>query len=219
MFGALGYMPTYLQMVTGYSPAEAGLLMIPMMGTLLITSIIVGRRVTMAGRYKHFMVIGSIITAAGLGLLSTVHADSPIVFVCLYLGVMGLGLGSTMQLLTLVAQNSFPLRAVGTATAGQNYFRQVGATLGSAVIGSLFATRLTTILADKMPADAVGEGGSSSLTPALVSQLPEPIHTLVVESYNEALMPLFLALVPLALLATVFLLFVKEKALATTLER
>ncbi|MGQ7786141.1 MDR family MFS transporter [Nesterenkonia sp. K-15-9-6] len=219
MFGALGYMPTYLQMVTGYSPAEAGLLMIPMMGTLLITSIIVGRRVTMTGRYKHFMVIGSIITAAGLGLLSTVHADSPIVFVCLYLGVMGLGLGSTMQLLTLVAQNSFPLRAVGTATAGQNYFRQVGATLGSAVIGSLFATRLTTILADKMPADAVGEGGSSSLTPALVSQLPEPIHTLVVESYNEALMPLFLALVPLALLATVFLLFVKEKALATTLER
>ncbi|GAA1174549.1 MDR family MFS transporter [Nesterenkonia xinjiangensis] len=219
MFGALGYMPTYLQMVTGYSPAEAGLLMIPMMGTLLITSIVVGRRVTLTGRYRHFMIIGSVITAAGLGLLSTVHADSPVVLVCLYLGVMGLGLGATMQLLTLVAQNSFALRFVGTATAGQNYFRQVGATLGSAVIGSLFATRLTQSLSGKLSADAVGEGGASSLTPALVGELPEPVHTLVVESYNDALMPLFLALVPLALLATGFLLFVKEQALSTTLER
>lgn len=219
MFGALGYMPTYLQMVTGYSPAQAGMLMIPMMGTLLVASIIVGRRVSKSGRYKKTMVIGSLITALGLGLLSTVSADSPVILECLYLGVLGLGLGCTMQLLTLVAQNSFALRHVGTATAGQNYFRQVGATLGSAVIGSLFASRLTEMLTERLPADAAGGVGANSLTPELVRGLPDSIYTVVVESYNEALVPLFLFMVPLALIATVMLLFVEEKPLATTLDR
>ena len=219
MFGALGYMPTYLQMVTGYSPAEAGLLMIPMMGTLLITSVLVGRRVSVTGRYKRFMIIGSLFTAAALALLSTVHADTSVVLICLYLAVLGLGLGMTMQLLTLVAQNSFKLRFVGTATAGQNYFRQVGATLGSAVVGSLFAARLTSTLRGELPPGALGEGGANSLTPALVSELPEWVTSVVVESYNEALMPLFLWMVPLALIATVMLVFIQEDELSKTLDR
>lgn len=219
MFGALGYMPTYLQMVTGYSPAQAGLLMIPMMGTLLVASIVVGRKVSKTGRYKKVMVVGTMITALGLGLLSTVSADSPVILECLYLGVLGLGLGCTMQLLTLVAQNSFALRFVGTATAGQNYFRQVGATLGSAVVGSLFAARLTDMLTERLPAGAAGGVGANSLTPEVVRSLPDSIYTVVVESYNEALVPLFLWMVPLALIATVMLLFVEEKPLATTLDR
>lgn len=219
MFGALSYMPTYLQMVNGYSPAEAGLLMVPMMGTLLITSIVVGRRVTTTGRYKHFMVAGSIVTAASLGLLSTIQEDSPIVLVCLYLAAMGLGLGSTMQLLTLVAQNSFALRFVGVATAGHNYFRQVGATLGAAVIGSLFATRLTDVVADDLPAGAAGGAGASSLTPDLVADLPDAVRTMVAASYHEALIPLFFWMMPVALGATVMLLFIREHALSKTLDR
>lgn len=219
MFGALGYMPTYLQMVTGYSPAEAGLLMIPMMAALLATSVLVGRRVALTGRYKRFMVMGSLFTAGALGLLSTVHADSSVVLICAYLAVLGLGLGMTMQLLTLVAQNAFRLRFVGTATAGQNYFRQVGATLGSAIVGSLFASRLTSTLSGELPDGALGEGGANSLTPELVSQLPGWVKSVVVESYNEALMPLFLWMVPLALVATVLLLFVREDELSKTLDR
>ncbi|GAA1810891.1 MDR family MFS transporter [Nesterenkonia flava] len=218
MFGALGYMPTYLQMVTGYSPAQAGLLMIPMMGALLVASIVVGRRVAITGRYKTIMVAGTVITALGLGLLSTVNADSPIVLECLYLGVLGLGLGCSMQLLTLVAQNSFSWRLVGTATAGQNYFRQVGATLGSAVVGALFASRLRDLLAGNLGGSS-GTADMNSLTPEAVRQLPEPLHTLVVEGYNEALMPLFLWMVPLVLAATVLLLFVQEKPLATTIDQ
>ena len=219
MFGALSYMPTYLQMVTGYSPAEAGLLMIPMMGTLLATSVIVGRRVSITGRYKRFMVIGSLFTSGALGLLSTVHSDSSVLLICIYLAVLGLGLGMTMQLLTLVAQNSFRLRHVGTATAGQNYFRQVGATLGAAVVGSLFASRLTSTLSDELPAAALGEGGANSLTPELVSRLPDSVRVVVVEAYNEALMPLFLWMMPLALVATVMLLFIREAELSKTLDR
>ncbi|WP_417218406.1 MDR family MFS transporter [Arthrobacter sp.] len=221
MFGAIGYMPTYLQMVTGYGPTEAGLLMIPMMGCLLITSVIVGRQVSKSGRYKIVMIAGTLVLGLGLFLLSTIHADSPVYLICVFLGVMGLGLGMCMQMLTLVAQNSFPLRYVGTATAGQNYFRQVGATLGSAVVGSLFASRLTDLLKDKMPAGAGSSGGPSanSLTPELVTSLPDPIRNIIISSYNEALVPLFLWMVPLAIAAAISLSFMTEKALATKIER
>ncbi|GHD05220.1 MDR family MFS transporter [Zhihengliuella salsuginis] len=220
MFGALAYMPTYLQMVTGFGPTEAGLLMIPMMGCMLATSVLMGRRISATGRYKQIMLVGTLIIGLGLGGLSTIHADTPVVLVCIYLGVMGIGLGATMQNLTLVAQNSFPLRFVGTATASSNYFRQVGATLGSAVVGSLFASRLTSELASTLPADAASSGASGgSLTPALVTSLPEPLHTLIIEAYNHALIPLYLWIAPLAIVAFVLLCFVEEKELATKLER
>lgn len=219
MFGALGYMPTYLQMVTGYSPAKAGLLMIPMMGSLMITSTLIGRRTAITGRYKATMITGTAIIALGLGLLSTIHAETPVAVECLYLGVLGLGLGATMPLLTLVAQNSFRLRLVGTATAGQNYFRQVGATLGSSVIGALFASRLGDLLSSRLPGAGDLGGDANSLTPATVSGLPDEVRALVIESYNEALVPLFMWLVPVVLIATVLLCFLQEKPLATKLER
>ncbi len=219
MFGTLGYMPTYLQMVTGYSPAQAGLLMIPMMGALLVTSILVGRRVSVTGRYKNFMIVGSLITASALVLLSTVRVEYPVAVICVFLAVLGVGLGSVMQLLTLVAQNSFRQALVGTATAGQNYFRQVGATLGSAIVGSLFASRLTSKLADSAPEDAMGGGGANSLTPERVNALPEAVHDTVIHAYNDALMPLFLWIMPLMIGAAILLVFVKEKPLSTTIER
>ncbi|GAA2552743.1 EmrB/QacA subfamily drug resistance transporter [Neomicrococcus aestuarii] len=221
MFGAIGYMPTYLQMVTGYGPTEAGLLMIPMMACLLVFGIIVGRYVTATGRYKKVMIAGSLVTALGLFMLSTLQVDAPVWLICVYLGIMGIGLGAAMQLLTLVAQNSFPISMVGTATAGQNYFRQVGATLGSAVVGSVFASRLGDLLSERLP-QAAGGGdahASSSLTPAIVNSLPEEIKNIVISSYNEALVPLFFWLVPVMLIGVIALLFVEEKALATKIER
>lgn len=218
MFGVLGYMPTYMQMATGYSAAQAGMLMIPMMGCMLIVSVIVGRQVSLSGRYKVAPIVGSVILAASLALMATLHADSPVYLICIYMGIMGIGLGASMQIMTLVAQNSFPLKFVGTATAGQNYFRQVGATLGSAVVGAMFATRLSELVAEKIPGGTGGEG-ASSFTPHLVNGLPEPIKTLVIESYNEALIPLFLWMVPLAVIAAIILMFVKEVPLSTKLDR
>ena len=218
MFGAIGYMPTYLQMATGYSATESGLLMIPMMACMLVVSIVIGRRVSTTGRYKVAPIVGSAILALALVLLATLKADTPVYIICIYLGVMGIGLGASMQILTLVAQNSFPLKFVGTATAGQNYFRQVGATLGSAVVGALFATRLHELVAEKIPG-GTGSGGAGSFTPHLVNGLPAPIKKLVIESYNEALIPLFLWMVPLAVLAAIILCFVKEVPLATKIER
>lgn len=220
MFGAIGYFPTYLQMVTGVSATQAGLLMTPMMGTLLLASILSGRAVSRTGRYKRFPLIGSAIMGLGLGLISMLKVDSPIWWMCTVLGVFGIGIGLSNQILTLIVQNSVPNKIVGTATAASNFFRQVGATIGSAIVGSMFVQRLGELIAEKLPdAAQLGGGGSNSLTPDAVAHLPEAIRVPIIESYNEALLPIFLFMIPLAVIAFVVLLFVKETSLATRIER
>ena len=216
MFGAISYLPTYLQMVTGVSPTEAGLMMVPMMGGLLVASVIAGRVVSRTGRYKAFPLVGSIVIAVGLALLSTLEVDSPIPLLCAYLAVLGIGIGMAMQILTLIVQNTFPNRIVGTATAASTYFRQVGATLGSAVVGSVFASRLTTLLMEKLSTDGAGGTGMNSFTPASVNALPDALRLPILDAYNEALMPIFVLMVPLALISAVALIFITKKPLATT---
>lgn len=221
MFGAIGYMPTYLQMVHGVDATQSGLLMIPMMGALLITSTVSGQLVSKTGRYKWMPIVGTFVTAIGLWLLSTLTVDTPLWHLCSFLAVMGLGLGLSMQILVLIVQNTFPVREVGTATAANNYFRQIGATLGSAVVGSIFAGRLADLLAERLPAAAArgASGGTNSLTPAVVAGLPDALRHPIVSSYNDALTPIFLWIMPLTLIAAVLLCFVKEKPLATAIER
>ena len=221
MFGAVEYIPTYLQMALGVSATVAGLLMIPMMGVMLVVSIVTGRLVSKTGRYKGYVTSGTAIVALGLFLLSTVTIDTPTWLFCVYLGVMGAGLGMSMQFLTLIVQNAFPVSVVGTATAANNFFRQVGATVGASLVGGLFTSRLTSLISERMPQQALQSSGghaSSSLTPELVASLPEPVHGIIVNAYNDALIPLFLYLVPLGLVSTLLLFFIREDALATTLE-
>ena len=220
MFGAMAYLPTYLQMVTGAGPTKAGFLMIPMMIGLLVTSVISGQLVSKTGRYKWLPITGTLLVALSLVLLSTMTPALAVSVLCGYLAIMGVGLGMSMQILILVVQNSFPISEVGTATAGNNYFRQIGASLGSAVVGSLFVTRLAGLLAHRMPGAAGAAAGSSnSLTPALVRNLPVAARDVVIGAYSDALTPVFLYLVPLVLIAVVLLCFVDEKPLATTIER
>ena len=137
MFGVLGYMPMYMQMMTGLGPTISGLLLTPMMVTLLITSVGAGRVVANTGRYKFMPLIGTAILGVSMWLLSTLTAESETWVICAYLAVLGVGLGLSMQILVLIVQNAFPARIVGTATAANNYFRQVGATIGSTVVLSL----------------------------------------------------------------------------------
>lgn len=220
MFGTLAYLPTYLQMTTGVGATEAGFLMIPMMAALLVSSISTGQLVSRTGRYKWFPVVGTTIIVAALLLLSTMTPAMPVWLLCSYLAIMGFGLGMSMQILVLIVQNSFHISLVGTATASNNYFRQIGASLGAAVVGTVFTAKLTQLLAERLPASGTGiAGGSNSFTPDLVNQLPTRIQDIVVISYNEALTPVFLYLVPLVAIATVLLSFVKEEPLATTIKK
>ena len=220
MFGALAYLPTYLQMVTGAGATKAGFLMIPMMAALLVSSVISGQFVSKTGRYKWLPIIGTLLVSVSLVLLSTMTPSLPVWTLCSYLAVMGVGLGMSMQILILIVQNSFPISQVGTATASNNYFRQIGASLGSAIVGSLFVARLTQLLTDRMPGGGnTAAGSSNSFTPAIVKELPAAVRGVIIGAYNDALTPVFLYMVPLILIAVVLLCFVKEKPLATTIER
>lgn len=220
MFGVLGYMPTYIQMVTGISATQAGFVMIPMMLMLLITSTASGFVISKTGRYKWMPITGASVLAVALVLLSTLQVQTDLWVLCVFLGVMGFGLGLSMQVLVLIVQNTFPNSQVGTATASNTYFRQIGASLGAAVVGSLFTTRLTSLLVERMPAGASGAtGGPESLTPGAVDKLPDALRVPIIESYNDALAPLFLYMVPLAIIAAALLCLVKEVPLATTIQR
>ena len=207
-------------MVTGANATQAGLLMIPLMAALLITSIVSGQLVSKTGRYKWFPITGMVLVGISLFLLSTMTPTLAVWIICSYLAIMGLGLGMSMQILILIVQNTFPVTEVGTATASNNYFRQIGASLGSAIVGSLFVAKLTQLLGERLPAGGTAaEGGNNSLTPAVVRDLPQALHDVIVGAYNDALTPVFLYMVPLVVVGLVLLFFVVEKPLATTIER
>jgi len=195
-------------------------LMTPMMAAMLTTSVVSGIYVSRTGTYKWLPIVGSALMAIAMGLMSTMTVESPVWVLCIYIAILGTGLGTSMQLLVLIVQNSFPTREVGTATAANNYFRQVGASLGSAIVGNFFALRLMNLLMEKIPADAAaGMGGeATSLTPERIAHMPEPLRAIVVESYNEALIPIFLFMVPLGVVAAILLSFVREIPLRTTVE-
>ncbi len=216
LFGAMGYLPTYLQMAYGVSATVSGLMLIPMTAGMLIASTLSGAVVTKTGRYRAFPVAGSLLAGVGMVLMSTMDASSPVILVAAYTTVLGAGIGMFFQLLVLLVQNAVPQRIVGTATSSNNFFREIGVTLGSALIGALFTTRLTSRLTDMFTtlattgddatrqtlASAQSNGlSSSSLTPQIVDSLPSVLHDGIVMAYVQALTPIFLWLAPLLALA------------------
>ncbi|MGO2519742.1 MAG: DHA2 family efflux MFS transporter permease subunit [Microbacterium sp.] len=221
MFGAIGYLPTYLQMAFGEDATTAGILMVPMMGMMLISSLASGWLVSKYGRYKWMPIAGAVLVAIGLVQLGTMTPETPLWRFCIDVGLLGMGLGVNMQILVLIVQNTFPNRVVGTATASNNFFRQIGASLGSAVIGSLFAVRLVDIIGERLPSEeALAEVGDiASLTPHGVLELSAPVRDIVVHGYNDALTPLLLGMAPLAVIAVILLCFIKEVPLKTTVDR
>ena len=233
LFGCLAYMPTYLQMVHSLSPTQAGFMLIPMMLTMTLVSIGTGLAVTRTGRYRWFPVVGLLIICGALFLLSSLSASTSLPKVGTALAVLGVGLGLSFQILVLIVQNSFPISVVGTATATNNFIRQIGASIGSALVGGLFVANLKDNLAAHLPAAVASMGpdgaawadklgGSSAaagnFTPSMVEQLPAALHDAVIISYNDALAPIFAMLAPVALLTTLILLFVREDALKETVE-
>jgi len=191
------------------------------MGMMLVTSLTSGWLVSRYGRYKWMPIAGAALVALGLVQLGMMTPETPLWRFCIDVGLLGMGLGVNMQILVLIVQNTFPNRVVGTATAANNFFRQIGATLGSAVIGSLFAVRLVGIIEERLPPGEASTqvGDIASLTPNGVRALPGPVRDIVVHGYNDALTPLLLGMAPLALIALVLLCFIKEEPLKTTIER
>ncbi|ERK67081.1 drug resistance MFS transporter, drug:H+ antiporter-2 family, partial [Leifsonia aquatica ATCC 14665] len=214
MFAAIGFVPTFLQMSSGTSAAASGLLMIPMMVGLIGTSIVSGMAITKTGKYKLYPILGTIITGIAMVCMTTLAASTPIWLICVYLFIFGAGLGLIMQVVVLVVQNAVPAAQIGTATSTNNYFREVGAALGTAVFGTLFTTRLGENLKDVFtragasPSDAAG--ATATLSPEALNKLPEAVHTGVVNAYADALAPVFWYLVPFIAVALILALFLKQ---------
>ncbi|MFT4280603.1 MDR family MFS transporter [Microbacterium sp.] len=215
MFAIVGYMPTYLQMVYGTTATESGLLLIPMVAGMLLTSIPSGVVISRTGRYKLWPILGTTLVGAAAVLLSTLQIDTPLWMLSTYLLLIGAGMGMMMQTLVLAVQNAFPISEVGTATSANNFFREIGATLGIAVIGAIFTNRLTDALTSNLPG-SLADGSASSLTPALVHTLPADVQVAIIESYHSALVPVFGYLVPVFIVGLVLAIFLPEKPLAET---
>jgi EmrB/QacA subfamily drug resistance transporter len=218
MFSAIGFVPTFLQMSSGTSAAASGLLMIPMMVGLIGTSIASGIAITKTGKYKLFPIMGTLITAAAMVAFTTLSADTPIWLICVFLFVFGAGLGLIMQVVVLVAQNSVNPNMIGTATSTNNYFREVGASLGVAVFGTIFTTRLTDNLKDVFTgAGATAEAAqnaTATLDPQTLNALPDELRLGVVTAYADALAPVFWYLLPFIGLAFLLSLFLKQITLS-----
>ncbi|WP_327433264.1 MFS transporter [Streptomyces sp. NBC_01236] len=216
LFGAASYLPTFLQMVDGASATESGLLMLPMMGGIVGTSVVSGQLISRTGRYKVYPVLGSALSAVGMWLLSRLEADTPRLHYSIWMAVLGAGIGMVMPVLVLAVQNSVRPADLGTATSANNYFRQIGGSVGAAVFGTLFAGRLADALADRLPArGGTGIPDSKSITPQLVHAMPAALRDDYIGAYADAMPRIFLYLVPVLVLGLLIAFFLKEKPLVS----
>ncbi|QQD76484.1 MFS transporter [Curtobacterium sp. YC1] len=218
MFAAIAFVPTFLQMASGTSAAVSGLLMLPMMAGLMGTSITSGVLISRTGKYRMYPVAGTVVVGLAMLGMTTLAATTPIWLICVYLFVFGAGLGLIMQVVVLVAQNAVPAQQVGTATSTNNYFREVGASLGVAVFGALFTSRLTDslngVFTDAGIPASQAASSSASIDPNALAKLPEALQDGIVNAYADSLAPVFWYLLPFIAAALVLALFLPQMQLA-----
>jgi EmrB/QacA subfamily drug resistance transporter len=187
LFGAIVYMPVFLQIVKAESPTGSGLQLTPMMLGVLVASITAGQLISRHGRYKVFPIVGTAVMTAGLLLLSRLGPGSSTWTASAYMLVVGIGIGMVMQVLVLAVQNSVDHRLMGVATSGTMLFRQIGGSIGVALFGAIFANRLAGNLAERLP----GARLPTSANPAAVRHLPPAIHDAYVSAFAASLQPVF----------------------------
>ncbi len=216
MFGAISFLPLFLQVVGGASATDSGLLITPLMAGMLVTSIVAGRAVTRTGRYKVFPVVGTAVAAVGLLLLSTMDASTSYLQSSAYMVVLGIGLGLTMQILVLSVQNSVPVRDLGVATSAVNFFRSMGGSIGVAVFGAILSSRLAVEMATRLPVDAPAELLGSSVTPEAVRQLEPALRATFIDGFSAAITDVFLYAAPVLLVGFVLTWLMREIPLRTS---
>ncbi|GHH64351.1 MFS transporter [Streptosporangium violaceochromogenes] len=219
MFGALTFLPQYLQIVKGMSPTASGLMTLPMVLCLLVSSIVAGRFATRTGRWKIFPVAGTLLMGTGLFLLSRLHVDSPVALVAVHTAVLGVGLGASMQMLILAVQNAVPRSDLASATSGVTFFRTLGGAVGVAAFGAILSNRLTSELTARATAAhlSLPDGAARGLgSPEVIRHLPAPVLEMILEALTRAINTVFLVGVPIALLAAAAALLLKELPLRSS---
>ncbi|MER7841475.1 MDR family MFS transporter [Streptomyces sp. NPDC096040] len=211
MFGATLFLPLYQQSVQGASATNSGLLLLPMLGAMLVTSMVAGRVTTSTGRYKIFPLAGGVLLTVGLYLLSTMDTDTTRFISGVYMAVVGLGMGCLMQITMLVAQNSVEMKDMGVASSSTTLFRTLGSSFGVAIMGAIFNNRVQ----DEMTARAGALGSkvteqSASLNAASLAKLPATVREAYQHAVSAGTHSAFLLGAVIAVVVVVAAVFVKE---------
>lgn len=212
MFGSSVFLSQYMQLARGKTPTESGLLTIPMIAGLFLTSTVSGRVITRTGRYKAFMVAGAVLLTGGLALMGTLDYRTSFTLVSLYMFVLGAGVGMLMQNLVLAVQNTLDVREIGSGTSAVAFFRTLGGAVGVSALGAVLSHRVQDLLVKGLVALGVDPsqlGGNGASLPDLAT-LPAPVKEVVERSFGEGVAELFLIGAPIALIALVMVLFLKE---------
>ena len=214
MFGALVYLPLFLQVVHEVTPTQSGLKLLPLIGGLLVASIISGRLISKLGRYRAFPIAGAALISVGLWLLSRVGVSTSYLFISGAMAVLGAGLGLVMPVLVLAVQNAVHPRDLGTATSASTFFRSIGGSFGVAIFGAIFANRLGFWLPKDLPASAhLSTKAANALlhaSPAKLKKLPPSIHHGLIDAFASSLHTVFLFAVPFGIAAFAVSLALRE---------
>ncbi|MFI6255303.1 MDR family MFS transporter [Micromonospora zamorensis] len=211
MFGASVFLGQYFQISRGQSPTMSGLMTLPMILGLLVSSTLSGRIITRTGRWKRFLVIGTALLTAGFALMGTLRADTSFTLLSVYMALVGIGLGMTMQNLVLAVQNTVGTHELGVASSTVAFFRSLGGAIGVSVLGAVLAHKVTGYTAEGLGRLGIAASGSGSggVLPD-VHTLPGPIRAVVESAYGHGAGDIFLAAAPFALIALIAVSFIKE---------
>lgn len=219
MFGALTFLPLFLQVVHGISPTMSGVHLLPMVLGMLFTSILSGQMITKVGRYKIYPILGMAITSLALFLMSKMDETTANITMNLYFLILGLGLGLVMQVIVIAAQNAVPYKDLGAATSGVTFFRSIGGSFGVAVFGSIFTAGLNSHIADIAKAGKLPAGfnaDTAAQNPKVIKQLPPDSQAAFLHAYSEAIQTVFVWAVPVAVIGFLLSLFLREVPLRGT---
>jgi EmrB/QacA subfamily drug resistance transporter len=219
MFGAIIFVPLFLQIVYGATPTSAGLRMLPLMAGLLVAAVLSGRAISRIGRYKAFPIAGTAVLIVGMYLLSRLGVGTAPWLASAYMVVVGVGIGLVMQVLVLVVQNDVRPQEIGVATSTATFFRQVGGSFGVAIFGAIFASRLASGLAHLPPAVAAHLGSGVHLNPAQARLLPPAVHADFLNAFANSLHGVFLFGMVMAVVPFGLSWLLKEVPLRTTVAR
>ncbi|MEU2155392.1 MFS transporter [Streptomyces sp. NPDC019396] len=221
MFVGTVFFSQYFQLARGESPTMSGVMTIPMIGGLFISSTVSGMVITRTGRWKAWLVSGGVLVTGGLGLLGMIRYDTEYWRIGVFMAVMGLGLGMMMQNLVLATQNQVAPQDLGSASSVVTFFRSLGGAVGVSALGAVLANRVTHYVEEGFASlgprgAALGHGGTGGGGIPDLDTLPAPVRTIVEDAYGHGVADVFLWAAPFALLAFLVTLFIKEVALKSS---
>ena len=218
MFGSSTFLGQYFQVARGATPTEAGLLTLPMIAGNLIGSVASGILISRFGKWKRFLIAGSVLLIGGLAFAGTMDHTTELWIVAIYTGVFGLGLGMLMQNLVLAVQNTVQAKDIGTASASVAFFRSVGGAIGVSVLGAIMSNHVKELAVEGMTAAGIPAQGGASGASMDLADMPAPIAGIMRAAYGDATAQIFLISAIISVVALLAVLFIKERPLRRTVD-